>query len=53
MRAEELLASERAQICFIFKSYSTRIDSILKREIENIFVKEKSRFTIGILDIGF
>ena len=36
-----------------FVCHSTLIDSILKREIENIFVNEKSRFSIGILQIGF
>ena len=39
--------------CVSFVSYSTLIDSILMREIENIFVNEKSRFSIGILEIGF
>ena len=36
-----------------FVCQSTLIDSILKREIENIFVNEKSRFSIGILQRVF
>ena len=46
-------SSQSASSNISFISHSTDIDSIAWREIENIFVNEKSRFLIGILGFGF